>query len=143
MTEEIRKELEEEPIVTNDLVDIVDAHKLYWLGRWDNLINSGGIKVIPEKIENVVQQLFDSLKLNNRFFVAGLPDKKLGQKVCVLIEGPPFTKELLSKVEQELKRKLDRYTKPGELKFINHFKQTETGKVLRTETMNLILTSSH
>ena len=130
-------------IVTNDLVDIIDAHKFRWLGRWDNVINSGGVKIIPEKIESVIHDLFDSLQLTNRFFVAGLPDDKLSEKVSLIIEGRPFAKDLLARVEKELGEKVDRYEKPLEIKFVERFNETETGKVRRTETLRLIPASSH
>ena len=130
-------------IVTNDLIELISEKKFNWLGRWDNIINSGGVKVIPEKIESVVQEIFNALKLNNRFFVAGVADEKLNQKVCLIIEGTPFANDLLSKVDRELEEKLDRYEKPRVIKFINNFKQTETGKVLRAETLHLIPASSH
>ncbi len=130
-------------LITNDLIDIIDTHKFRWLGRWDNVINSGGVKVIPEKVESAVQEIFDSLKLNNRFFIIGIADVKLNQKVFLIIEGTPFSKDLLSRVESELEEKVGRYEKPRALKFINNFKQTETGKVMRAETMHLIPASSH
>src|SRR5262249_14794157 len=38
-------------IVTNDVVQIKDAHTFAWLGRWDNIINTGGLKVMPEDLE--------------------------------------------------------------------------------------------
>jgi O-succinylbenzoic acid--CoA ligase len=37
-------------IVTNDLVELKWS-SIYSLGRIDNVVNSGGIKLIPEQIE--------------------------------------------------------------------------------------------
>ena len=39
------------PVLTNDLVALIDETSFHWLGRYDNVINSGGIKIIPEKVE--------------------------------------------------------------------------------------------
>ena len=39
----------EEIIFTNDVVDLVSDRHFEWLGRFDNVINSGGIKLHPEK----------------------------------------------------------------------------------------------
>ena len=130
-------------IATNDLVDLIDEKKFRWLGRWDNIINSGGVKVIPEKVESVVQEIFNTLNLNNRFFITGIADEKLNQKVSLIIEGTPFTNDLLSKVDRAFEEKVARYEKPRAIKFINNFKQTETGKVMRAETLHLIPASPH
>jgi O-succinylbenzoic acid--CoA ligase len=40
----------QEQIVTNDLVELINDHQIL-LGRIDNVVNSGGIKLIPEQIE--------------------------------------------------------------------------------------------
>src|SRR5690606_7297256 len=45
-------------IVTNDLVELGEAGQFTWLGRADNVINTGGIKVIPESLEARLQPLF-------------------------------------------------------------------------------------
>ena len=36
------------PVITNDFIDLVDEKSFRWLGRYDNIINSGGIKIIPK-----------------------------------------------------------------------------------------------
>jgi len=130
--------LSPQKIITNDLVEIIDQKKFRWVGRWDNVINSGGIKVVPEKVELEVQQIFDDLRLRNRFFIFGLPDERLHQKVTLLVEGSPFPKDVQVKIEMKLEEKLDRYQTPKELKFISSFLETENGKVKRLETANLI-----
>jgi O-succinylbenzoic acid--CoA ligase len=127
-----------EKIITNDLVEIINEKKFRWLGRWDNVLNSGGVKVVPEEVELVVQKIFDSFKITNRFFVCGLPDEKLSQKIGLIVEGSSFPGELQWKIEKELEEKIGRFEKPKELKFISNFIQTENGKVKRAETLNLI-----
>ena len=126
-------------IITNDLVEIISEKKFRWLGRWDNIINSGGIKISPEKVELAVQEIFDSLKLSNRFFITGLPDEKLGQKVTLVIEGVWFSNNLRIKIKKALEKTVDPYEQPKEFKFINNFYLSETGKVLRTKTLNFNL----
>jgi O-succinylbenzoic acid--CoA ligase len=69
-------------IFTNDVVKLISDNKFEWLGRFDNVINSGGIKLHPEKIE----EKFSSI-ITNRFFVTGIPDEKLGEKLVLIIEG--------------------------------------------------------
>jgi O-succinylbenzoic acid--CoA ligase len=111
-------------IVTNDVVEIVSDNQFIWLGRLDNVINSGGIKLIPEQIELKLSE-----KLTNRFFVAGIPDEKLGEKLILFIEGIPF------EIESSLFDDLDKYEKPKKINFIPHFAETETGKIKRNEVV--------
>src|SRR5260221_617468 len=42
--------LGKDKIITNDLVEILGQRHFLWLGRWDRVINTSGVKVIPEKI---------------------------------------------------------------------------------------------
>ncbi|WP_309609438.1 AMP-binding protein [Flavobacterium sp.] len=109
-------------IVTNDVVEMVSDNQFIWLGRQDNIINSGGIKLIPEQIENKL-----STKLKGRFFVAGVADDTLGEKLVLFIEGDQYT------LDSNIFDDLDKYEKPKEVKFIANFPETETGKVKRTE----------
>ena len=61
---------EEEVLVTNDLVEILSSHTFKWLGRIDNVINSGGVKFQIEDLERKIEHVFDDLELLNRFFIS-------------------------------------------------------------------------
>ncbi|MGQ3089173.1 AMP-binding protein, partial [Flavobacterium sp.] len=69
----------DEPVVTNDVVDIVDESHFIWLGRHDNVINSGGVKLFPEQIEEKL-----SGKIDRRFYVKGIADEVLGEKLVLV-----------------------------------------------------------
>ncbi|MEX0361925.1 MAG: AMP-binding protein, partial [Allomuricauda sp.] len=87
--------ISDEPVVTNDLVELINETQFLWLGRYDSIINSGGVKLIPEQIEKKLASLIPS-----RFFVAGIPDKTLGQKLVLVIEGEETdSTELLQQVK--------------------------------------------
>ncbi|NJN77088.1 MAG: AMP-binding protein [Saprospiraceae bacterium] len=43
--------LSENQIITNDIINLYSKSSFEWLGRFDNVINTGGIKVNPENIE--------------------------------------------------------------------------------------------
>jgi len=111
-------------IITNDLVKIIDEKHFKWLGRVDNIINSGGIKIIPEEIEQKLVSFLDF-----RFFVAGLPDKLLGKKVVLICESKP------KKIENIVDDKLTKFEKPKEIFFIKKFIETATHKINRKETL--------
>jgi o-succinylbenzoate---CoA ligase len=116
-----------EKIVTNDVVEMISNNQFIWLGRQDNIINSGGIKLIPEQIESKLVE-----KISNRFFVAGIPDDKLGEKLILVIEGGKYD------VDPSIFDELGKYEKPKEVKFITQFLETETGKIKRKEIITLI-----
>lgn len=114
-----------EKIITNDIVKIVSKDSFIWLGRFDNIINSGGIKMIPELIE---EKLAD--KINRRYIVAGTPDSLLGDRIILAIEGEPYDLD-----KEEVFSKLEKYEKPKEIFFIRHFAETPTGKIIRGESL--------
>lgn len=114
-----------EKIITNDIVKIVGENKFIWLGRFDNIINSGGIKMIPELIEEKLAS-----KINRRYIIAGLPDSLLGDRVVLAIEGEPFDLD-----KEEIFKGLEKYEKPKEIFFIRHFAETPTGKIIRSESL--------
>ena len=112
--------LSDSKIVTNDVVEIIDKDTFVWLGRADNVINSGGIKLFPERIEEKL-----SAKIRNRFFVIGRPDATLGEKLVLVVEGTPY------EIDASLFDVLDKYEKPKEILFVPKFEETETGKIKR------------
>lgn len=124
--------LNDRPVVTNDVVEIEDDRHFYWLGRYDNVINSGGIKIYPEKVEEKLSGIITK----NRFFIASLPDEKLGQKVIMVIENAGDNE--VEKIKAETEKALDKYEKPRSYVAIPRFAETPTGKVHRAETMRLV-----
>ncbi|KIC02693.1 O-succinylbenzoic acid--CoA ligase [Flavobacterium sp. JRM] len=112
-----------ETIVTNDIVELINDHQFVFLGRIDNVINSGGIKLIPEQIEEKL-----SGKIDTRYFVIGVPDTALGEKLVLVIEGEKHT------IDNAIFDSLDKYQKPKEIIFVPKFKETENGKIIRKKS---------
>lgn len=73
-----------EKIITNDIVELVSENKFNWIGRFDTIINSGGIKIHPEVLEKKITGI-----LQKPCIILGKPDKLLGQKVVLIIETEP------------------------------------------------------
>lgn len=115
----------DKPIVTNDLVEILNYRQFIFLGRADNVVNSGGIKLIPEQIEEKL-----SNKIPSRFFVGGVPDDTLGEKLVLVIEGD---KNVV--VDDTAYEKLDKYEKPKEVFYVPKFMETDNGKIKRKEIL--------
>ncbi len=124
-----------EEIITNDLVELVEERKFKWLGRIDNVINSGGIKVLPEKVESILEGILDSFQIKNTFFITGLADEKFGNKVILVVEGIAFNKEIQKEILIKASQMLSKYELPKEFIFIPNFKETTTGKVNRSATL--------
>ena len=124
-----------EVIFTNDIIQLVSENQFEWLGRFDNVINSGGIKLHPEKIEEKLSEI-----ISKRFFVAGVSDEQLGQKLVLIIEHPFIT----NKIKGELKLKiqqlesLTKFESPKEIYFVAKFIETETNKIRRNKTLDLL-----
>lgn len=116
--------ISDEVIVTNDIVELVNENQFIFLGRIDNMINSGGIKLIPEQIENKLMS-----KIQQRFFIASKPDNELGEKLILVVEGDKVD------LDDSIYEDLDKYEKPKEILFIPKFKETATGKIMRKETL--------
>jgi O-succinylbenzoic acid--CoA ligase len=117
-------ELSSDKIITNDIVAILNPTQFILKGRIDNVINSGGVKIFPEEIEEKLAKF-----ISVRFFIASLPDEKLGEKVILVIEGNPF------EMEKTLFSELSKYQNPKEIVFIENFVETETNKINRKKTL--------
>lgn len=117
------------PVVTNDLVEMTGEGKFRWLGRFDNIINTGGLKVIPEQIEKIIDTLFKEHGIRQRFCVGSQPDDLLGQKVILFIEGPKLPDTVTHTLHIKLKELLSTHEVPKEIRYISAFVETETGKV--------------
>ncbi len=118
-----------EPIITNDLVKIITDQQFKILGRYDNIINSGGVKLVPETIEKKIEPLLTG----QSFFVTGIPDERLGQKLVLLIEGSSQPA-----LPTALKLTLSAYEVPKEIFYLDKFIRTETGKINRSKTLERV-----
>lgn len=121
--------LSDDTIVTNDLVEIYSDNQFEWIGRFDNMINTGGIKVFPEQIEEKLQDKMDG----RQFFIYGIEDDTLGEKIIMVIEGSE------KDVDDTLFDALDKFEKPKDIFFTRKFKETASGKIHRANTIKSIL----
>ena len=120
-------------IITNDMVEIVSKDTFRWVGRWDNVINSGGVKVIPEKVEKAIEKIFDTLEIRNAFFVGSVADEGLGSKVALFIEGS-LEGKMIETIKIRMADTIPKLEAPKQVILIKSFDLTETGKVNRKAT---------
>ena len=130
-------QLNSEILQTNDLVEIKrfdsaqsENKQFKFLGRIDNVINSAGLKIHPEELENLIKK-----EVSNEAIFAGIPDELLGQKLVLIIEGEKNKNldEALSQIKYPSKNH-----QPKEIIFIKKIPRTENGKVNRQELLNLL-----
>ncbi|MDW3191413.1 MAG: AMP-binding protein [Cytophagales bacterium] len=108
------------PLTTNDLVEIQDKQTFIWKGRGDFVINSGGFKIQPERVEAILSE-----QLDVPFVISSIPDAKFGHKVVLIVEGH----------EQPLHfDELHSYEKPKALFFGHQIARTASGKLDRNQT---------
>jgi O-succinylbenzoic acid--CoA ligase len=125
--------LVDEPLVTTDIVDLKSETSFDFLGRIDNVINSGGIKLFPERIEDKLQPAIDE-----RFIVAGEADDTLGERLVLLVENPRDTADSIAKRIKIIKG-LTKYEVPKHIYIVDKFVETVNGKIQRGETIKAVL----
>lgn len=113
---------------TNDLVTFTGTDTFTWLGRYDNLINSGGIKTVPEEIEAMIMA---STALE--CIVIGVPDDKLGQKLVFVFEQDKIPGDL-SSLRTNLENMLPHQVQP---KYIVHVKQFPRNNAFKVDRVKL------
>ncbi|WP_353777776.1 AMP-binding protein [Winogradskyella sp. 3972H.M.0a.05] len=113
-----------ETIVTNDVVELHSNTEFELLGRFDNVINSGGLKINPEQIEQQLES-----KIEDNFFVSSLPDETLGEKLVLVLESEDNT------LDASVFERLEKHHVPKEVICIPKFVYTASGKVQRSKTM--------
>ena len=108
---------------TNDIACLCSDGGFTIAGRKDNVINSGGIKIQAEEMENRLQPFIPV-----PFAVTAVPDPCLGQALTLLIAGKPDIKEL----ENKLQAVLETYYRPKHIFITELIPQTENCKIDRT-----------
>ncbi|GAB4327692.1 MAG: AMP-binding protein [Bacteroidales bacterium] len=118
-------------VVTNDLAEIIEDNSFRINGRYDFIINSGGIKISPEATERKVESLIPV-----PFVITGLPDPVLGERVVLVTEGkqwkPDHPKEFFRQAG------LTSYEQPRTFLYLQEFPRTASGKVKRDEIKRLV-----
>jgi o-succinylbenzoate---CoA ligase len=126
---------ENETLVTNDIVEVLTPSRFRWIGRADNTINTGGVKVQTEVVEVAVSEALADLEESPRFFVASQPDELLGEKVILVLEGKQLSDEKEQQVMEKLRSLLRKFEMPKDIYYSPAFFETATGKVSRLRTM--------
>ena len=123
-------------LLTNDRVRLIDDERFEWIGRSDWTINSGGIKIQPEKLEERIRETAIKRGWKEKFIIHGYSHPTLGSCVILLFEGRlPEPEEIIRKLLQE---SLDKYEVPRKILSIPEFPYSQTNKIVRKEISLLL-----
>lgn len=122
------KAISNEVQVTNDVVELISPTSFKFLGRLDNVINSGGVKIFPEEVERKL-----SLHIKQPFFVSSEIDDALGERIIMVVESKkPLQLSDFSRAFENLSP----YERPKKLHVTPEFIYTETEKIKRSEILS-------
>lgn len=119
-------------ISTQDLAEVISDTSFRILGRADNCIISGGVKIIPEMLESLLGQF-----IAYEYCISSVEDKKWGERLVLAVENnSPYSDEILAKAVavrlNQYKKELNLGVKaPKEIVCLKEFPRTHNGKLDR------------
>ena len=108
-----------EPLITNDIAEL-STRQFRILGRKDNVICSGGLKIQAEELERQLRP-----HMSAPFVISKRADEKFGEVVVLITEGSP------SDARTICERVLPKYHQPKAYLHLDQIPLTETGKIAR------------
>ncbi len=140
----IIKNASEAPLTTNDLAEIDAEGNFRILGRLDNVIISGGLKVLPEQLESKLKAIFATSPFSTQFsdlMISSRPHPKWGQVPILLLELPdtPSNITITGNLTEEIDAYLKKYKNtiilpheyPAEIVLLSSLPRTPNGKLQR------------
>lgn len=112
-------------LVTNDVVELISDTEFRWVGRADNVINTGGIKLHPEVLELKVGKI-----ITNPFYFTGCESELWGTELHLVVEDSEGVLDAVD-IGRKLEAVLSRYERPKKIILVDHIERTGTGKILR------------
>ncbi|MDE5773065.1 MAG: hypothetical protein K2H86_01230, partial [Muribaculaceae bacterium] len=122
------KGVSESDIVTNDIVEITDKNKFKVIGRHDNVIITGGRKVNPEWLEDMIASITG---IKHPMLVAGIPDEKWGNRIVLYIEGAQMNADEARMMMSKMRDSLEPWQCPKEIYYVDTLARTPNGKIIR------------
>ena len=121
-------------ISTNDLIEINENREFKMIGRADFVINTGGVKLIPEYIEQLIEQYISP---KATFVISSIPDDALGDKIVLLTtEVSAF-----NQVDFSFLNQYSKYAVPKSILQIDEIPMNQSNKIDRIKIKNSLLNS--
>jgi acyl-CoA synthetase (AMP-forming)/AMP-acid ligase II len=114
--------------VPGDYAEVGEDGTIHLLGRGSVCINTGGEKVYPEEVEEVVKTIGGVLDA----VVVGLPNERFGEEIVAVVELRPDTAEGTigaEEVIEHVKARLAGYKAPRRVRFVATIGRSPSGKV--------------
>ena len=111
-------------VVPGDLGRIEPDGSITLLGRGSSVVNTGGEKVHPEEVEDVLKslpQVVDAI-------VVGIPDDRLGQTVAAVVQPTPGASLSALDLETAVREHLAGYKAPRRIVFVEEIPCSPNGK---------------
>lgn len=112
-----------ETLVTNDLVTFNSEGQFRIIGRKDNVINTGGVKVQIEQVETLLKP-----RLTFDIQITGVPDPKFGERIVLLAETGENLNDRQRNLLEEAFNSLPPYWRPKETIPVPSLPKTGSGK---------------
>jgi acyl-CoA synthetase (AMP-forming)/AMP-acid ligase II len=123
--------------IPGDYAEVREDGSIHLLGRGSVCINTGGEKVYPEEVEEVVKTVDGVLDA----VVIGIPNERFGEEIIAVVELTPGTAEesvTADAIIDHVKAQLAGYKAPRRIRFVPTIGRSPSGKVdyarNRTET---------
>ncbi len=114
--------------VPGDYAQVSEDGSIHLLGRGSVSINTGGEKVYPEEVEEVVKTIDAVVDA----VVVGIPDERFGEEIVAVVElapGIPPDQVTESSVIEHVKSKLAGFKAPRRVRFVTTIGRSPSGKV--------------
>lgn len=121
------------PLVTNDIAELQfplqsertgrDTSRFRILGRKDNVICSGGVKIQIEEVENLLKS-----HVRVPYIITKAPDERLGEQVVMLTESAD-----IAALQRICRGVLPKFWQPRRILTVDRLPLTATGKPARAE----------
>ena len=118
----------QQTLVTNDVAELLPDGRFRILGRRDNVVCSGGIKIQIEEVERLLKP-----HLAMPFCVAKRKDARLGEALVLLVQSPAD----IAPLQSICRRVLPRLWKPRRIIGVPRIPLTATGKIARQEAQRM------
>lgn len=115
-----------EKIITNDHVELITQNKFNWLGRIDNVVNSGGIKIQAEILEKQIREI-----LAIPCVIVSEPDPVFGQKIILIVESESEMDE--NQILKKLALFIDKKLVPKSVRIMKKIPRNKSFKIDRLE----------
>lgn len=120
---------------TGDAAYMDENGHCWFHGRFDDIIKTGGFRVGPYEVENVLMEHPAVVECS----VIGVPDKLRGQAIKAVIvpgEGHEPTRELELEIKEFCNRKLAEYKWVRLVEFVQEMPKTISGKIQKSVQRN-------